>query len=100
MAFSDFDPPSIWYVDEQDLLDSGGGDGVEDFIWTEARKLSWAKKFRQGMLIQTDWTVLPDSPLSEEKKLAFIAYRQGMRELFDSGVPVDEIVLPERPTLD
>lgn len=36
---------------------------------------------RDRMLGYTDWTQVPDSPLSEEKKTEFQVYRQALRDL-------------------
>lgn len=36
---------------------------------------------RRYLLSSTDWTQLPDSPLSAEQKTAWAAYRQALREL-------------------
>jgi len=35
---------------------------------------------RTKMLTQTDWTQMPDSPLTEEKKAAWAVYRQALRD--------------------
>lgn len=36
---------------------------------------------RDRILGRSDWTQVPDSPLSEEKKTEFQAYRQALRDL-------------------
>ena len=38
-------------------------------------------KIRQMLLQNTDWTQTLDSPLSAERKAAFAAYRQALRDL-------------------
>lgn len=52
---------------------------------------------RDFLLRQSDWTVLPDAPISEQRRQAFLAYRQLLREIpQQSGFP-DNIVWPEKP---
>ena len=36
---------------------------------------------RISMLQESDWTQLPDSPLTEEQRLAWVDYRQELRDL-------------------
>ena len=36
---------------------------------------------RDTLLAQSDWTQMPDSPLSEETKAAWATYRQGLRDI-------------------
>jgi len=36
---------------------------------------------RLALLEGTDWTQLPDSPLTEEKKAEWAAFRQGLRDM-------------------
>lgn len=42
--------------------------------------------FRKFLLLESDWTQLPDSPLSAEKKAEWAAYRQTLRDL---SPPID-----------
>tara|TARA_B100001063_G_C16603102_1_gene471824 strand:+ start:81 stop:338 length:258 start_codon:yes stop_codon:yes gene_type:complete len=44
-------------------------------LWFEIREK------RNLRLIETDWTQMPDSPLSETKKIEFATYRQQLRDL-------------------
>lgn len=49
------------------------------------------RKKRDYLLTQCDWTQLPDSPLTEEKKTEWMVYRQQLRDLpatIDSANPV------------
>ena len=39
------------------------------------------REWRNGLLSETDWTVLPDSPLSAEKQAEWKTYRQKLRDL-------------------
>jgi hypothetical protein len=51
--------------------------------------------YRKMRLMQSDWTQLPDAPLTEVEKLAWKEYRQKLRDLvFD---PDDNTTFPEPP---
>lgn len=52
---------------------------------------------RDELLRQSDWAVLPDAPLSDEKKQEWMAYRQALRDIpQQSGFP-EQVVMPELP---
>ena len=58
-------------------------------------QLEWdrAKK----MLQESDWSMLPDVPMTAGDKAAWIEYRRGLREIrLQAGFP-DSIVWPTRP---
>ena len=48
---------------------------------------------RNKLLTATDWTSLPDAPLSATLKTEAIAYRQALRDMMDLDPPV----FPEKP---
>ena len=48
---------------------------------------------RNAMLASTDWTQLPDSPLSDEKKQLWKQYRQALRDM----PAASDTIWPERP---
>lgn len=39
------------------------------------------RRKRNSLLTQSDWTQMPDSPLSEEKKTEWAVYRQQLRDI-------------------
>jgi len=45
------------------------------------------------LLEQSDWTQLPDVPLTDEQKAAWATYRQALRDLPD----VPDVVFPTPP---
>jgi len=47
----------------------------------DAFNLSEVKNQRNQLLSQSDWTQLPDSPLTDEQKTAWAVYRQELRDL-------------------
>lgn len=56
-----------------------------------------AKRRRSALLLGSDWTVLPDSPLSVAKQDEWKIYRQELRDITEqSGYP-ETIVWPVKP---
>lgn len=56
------------------------------------------RQHREHRLKESDWTQLPDSPLSAEKKAEWATYRQALRDLPSSVVTgEEEIVWPAKP---
>lgn len=51
---------------------------------------------RDQLLSESDWTQMPDSPLTEEQKTSWANYRQALRDL-PSTVDINNIVYPEKP---
>jgi hypothetical protein len=60
--------------------------------------LQTARERRNSLLKRTDWTLLPDSPLSEKEKSEYIKYRRGLRDMFKNVSTVDDIVWPKNPS--
>lgn len=54
---------------------------------TEARQWKELRKTRNILLASTDWTVMPDSPLSAEKQAEFREYRQALRDYPQNWTP-------------
>lgn len=55
------------------------------------------KRLRNAKLIQSDWTQVPDSPLSDSKKAEWKTYRQTLRDLPSKVTPK---FLPNSPRID
>lgn len=51
---------------------------------------------RDKLLQQSDWTQMPDSPLTEEKKQEWQTYRQALRNL-PQTVDINNIEFPTKP---
>jgi len=66
---------------------------LESTITDEQR---WEKfnNIRSGMLSDSDWTQMPDSPLSMEKKAEWATWRQLVRDIPNS-FPIPKIALEE-----
>lgn len=77
MAFSDFDPPESWYLSREDMAASDG----QEFTWTHERRISFLRWWRQHRLVASDWTQMPDSPLSDAQREEWARYREWLRNL-------------------
>jgi len=61
---------------------------------------------RNQLLIQSDWTVMPDSPLSDSKKNEWKTYRQALRDMTKTASPkvngatldMSSVTFPEKPS--
>ena len=40
---------------------------------------------------------MPDYPMLDENNAAFVAYRQGLRDIPDQGSDPDGVIWPEKP---
>lgn len=54
---------------------------------------------RDRLIALTDWTQIPDAPLSDEKKSAFATYRQALRDIPQNVGNPDDVVWPTKPTI-
>lgn len=64
--------------------------------------VNWNKLviIRKFLLMDSDWSQVPDSPLSDEQKAQWIAYRQKLRDIPQefNGFPAAEVKFPITPT--
>lgn len=72
---------------------------IEDRPPFQPNVSDYIRSKRANLLRNSDWTQMPDSPLSAAKKAEWAAYRQALRDMPDTQVvnSVDEIVWPVRP---
>lgn len=64
---------------------------------SKEQKESSIRKRRDFLISSCDWTILPDSPLSTEKKKEWKSYRQQLRDITtQEGFP-ENVVFPEKP---
>lgn len=97
MAFADMKP----YVDTVNTkLNMDVVNGVHhDYdkpVWTDKDKIDFVRGFRNEWLNRSDWTVGNDSPLSDEQKAAWTAYRQELRDMLNV-TNIDDVVVPTPP---
>ena len=52
---------------------------------------------RDRDLSASDYAAMPDYPMLEKNKAAFMAYRQGLRDIPDQGSDPDAVVWPPKP---
>jgi len=55
---------------------------------------------RDALLKESDWTLMPDSPLSDAKKTEWATYRQSLRDLPSNNndiTSIDDVVFPSKP---
>lgn len=64
---------------------------------TQEEKEQTARNERNMKLTFTDWTQLPDAPLTAETKAAWAAYRQALRDVPEQAGFPDVIEWPEQP---
>ena len=67
-----------------------------DWEWDQSLLVEDVRKSRDIKLSQSDWTQVPDSPLSEEQKSAWQVYRQELRD-FMSTLPSEFSSVSELP---
>jgi len=60
------------------------------------KRWAWVRKERLGILRETDWTILPDSPLISSKRGEWKQYRQSLRDITDQPDPFN-ITWPTEP---
>ena len=72
-------------INTKDIIDSTD---EKPHILTEQAKI---KKHRNFLLQESDWTQVPDSPLSDSKKAEWATYRQELRDMMTSVTNETEI---------
>jgi hypothetical protein len=56
------------------------------------------KSMRNAQLAGSDWTQMPDSPLSDSDKQAWATYRQALRDFPATWTPGPTADFPDPPT--
>ena len=56
------------------------------------------RHWRDILLAQSDWTQLPDSPLTDAKKTEWATYRQALRDFPSTWEPSDTAQFPDQPS--
>jgi len=90
-----------WRDDTHRLV---SGEFVE-IVQTDAEALEdmWlsVRTIRDGRLKQSDWTQMPDSPLTADQRSEWQIYRQQLRDITDDyahAVSGDQVVFPVSPS--
>ena len=53
---------------------------------------------RNALLVDSDWTQMPDSPLTDSKKTEWATYRQALRDLPASTTDYANVTYPTQPS--
>ena len=85
------------FIDEFDA-EKAKIDAAANPTLTDAEKLAKFKFERNGRLAISDWTQLPDSPLSSTKKTERATYRQALRDLPASTSDPETPTWPTEPS--
>ena len=67
-------------------------------IMSSYTKLEIIRDMRDGLLADSDWKMLSDSPFSDSKKAEWQTYRQALRDLPISNTDPFSIVFPTEPS--
>tara|TARA_R100001163_G_C5014246_1_gene159131 strand:+ start:718 stop:951 length:234 start_codon:yes stop_codon:yes gene_type:complete len=65
---------------------------------TDEQKIEFMRSKRDGLLAESDWTQITDSPLSDSKKTEWATYRQTLRDFPASWTPADTADFPDQPS--
>ena len=76
---------------EIDAQEQAWADGADDRLAAEHRGT------RNQLLVDSDWTVLTDSPLTTAKKTKWKTYRQALRDL-PASEDWPNVTFPEEPS--
>jgi len=63
----------------------------------DEKRLEVIRIFRDKLLLESDWTQLPDNEMSDSAKEAWKQYRSELRHLPDTYTNIYEFVFPEVP---
>ena len=55
------------------------------------------RRTRNSLLTESDWTQMPDSPLTDAKKAEWAIYRQALRDLPSSTTDPSNPTWPDKP---
>jgi len=72
---------------------------ARDLAWTNEafnREIAKVRKKRNNLLVESDWVVLPDSPIAD--KTAWQNYRQELRDITNGLTTVEDVNSVTWPT--
>jgi hypothetical protein len=79
-------------LSEEELLFQQNSAQYEDqSVWSQVRMQ------RNQLLSSSDWSVMPDSPLTPEKREEWITYRQQLRDIPQTFTDASAVVYPPTP---
>jgi hypothetical protein len=69
----------------------------EAYLRYRTARLEVIRFRRNQLLTECDWTMLPDSPLTEVEKEIWRTYRQELRDLTNNITDLNNVVFPQSP---
>ena len=71
-----------------------------------SREMEELRLVRNRLLSESDWTVMPDSPLSDSKQIEWKTYRQALRDITKTANPkiselrldLSSVTFPKEPS--
>ena len=60
-------------------------------------KWEMIRKARDQDLAASDYAAMPDYPMADKDRPAFVTYRQGLRDIPDQGADPDAVAWPQKP---
>lgn len=76
------------------------GEIVDKPVATPKISIDEIRYERNTLIAKTDWTQIPDAPLTDEKKAQYRAYRQALRDLPSKYDTITDIAEVNFPTLE
>jgi len=99
----EFDSATQSLVAVEPYLENGIAYAVKVVDKTDAQitydnklKEDTVRKQRDRLLAESDWTQMPDSPLTTEKKAEWATYRQALRDITDDA-DFPNVAMPDYP---
>lgn len=97
IAYNANDRDDLYTVEALGDLQDGFVLEQPPLILSDDEKWQQVRQQRHHLLTQSDWTVLIDSPLTDEKKQEYITYRQDLRDLPSKYNNPDDVIYPNEP---
>ena len=72
--------------------------GLLEADYTNSFLTQQLRRKRTSLLKKSDWTQLPDSPLTGSKKTEWATYRQQLRDITNGWTPSETVDFPDEPT--
>lgn len=68
-------------------------------LMIDEERLNVVRSIRNTLLAQSDWTQLPDSPLTDAKRAEWATYRQALRDILQTySENLLEVEFPDPPS--
>ena len=85
------------YVEALEEIKNGKAELIQPDFDASAELLAEVRSLRNRLLAESDWSQMPDSPLSPEQKQKWAEYRQALRDIPQSYPDFKGINWPTKP---